>query len=75
MSSKQEQAYTNSHPLVEDTPEEDLLAAGGGGGNSGRFADSRPEIIRSGKTDPVPFVKASKRLSQKGPFECKMGVL
>ena len=35
VSSEQEQTYTNSHPLVEDTPAEDLLAAGGA--NSGRF--------------------------------------
>ena len=35
VSSDQEQTYTNSHPLVEDTPAEDLLAAGGA--NSGRF--------------------------------------
>ena len=34
-SSEQEQTYTNSHPLVEDTPAQDLLAAGGA--NSGRF--------------------------------------
>ena len=30
--------HTNSHPLVEDTPAEDLLAAGGA--NSGRFVRS-----------------------------------
>ena len=35
VSSEQEQTYTNSHPLVEETPAEDLLAAGGA--NSGRF--------------------------------------
>ena len=35
VSSKQEQTYTNSHSLVEDSPAEDLLAAGGA--NSGRF--------------------------------------
>ena len=35
VSTEQEQTYTNSHPLVEDTPAEDLLAAGGA--NSGRF--------------------------------------
>ena len=29
VSFKQEQTYTNSHLLVEDTPAEDLLAAGG----------------------------------------------
>ena len=33
--SEQEQTYPYSHPLVEDTPAEDLLAAGGG--NLGRF--------------------------------------
>ena len=35
VSSEQEQTYTNSHPLAEDTAAEDLLAAGGA--NSGRF--------------------------------------
>ena len=34
-SSEQEQTYTNSQPLVEDTPAQDLLAAGGGGGKFG----------------------------------------
>ena len=35
VSSEQEKTYTNSHPLVEDSPTEDLLAAGDA--NSGRF--------------------------------------
>ena len=35
VSSEQEQTYTNSHPLVEDSPAEDLLAVGGA--NLGRF--------------------------------------
>ena len=30
VSSDWERTYINSHPLVEDTPAEDLLAAGGG---------------------------------------------
>ena len=36
VSTEQEQIYPDSHPLVEDTPAEDLLAAGGA--NSGRFS-------------------------------------
>ena len=35
--SEQEQAHTNSQPLVEDTPAEDLPAAGGA--DWGRFGD------------------------------------
>ena len=42
VSSKQEQTYTNSHPLVGDTSAEDLLAAGGA--NLGRFGARWPRV-------------------------------
>ena len=35
LSSEQGKTYTNSHPLMEETPAKDLPAAGGA--NSGRF--------------------------------------
>ena len=64
ISSEQEQTYTNSHPLVEDAPAEDLLAARGA--NSGRFGArrlfamlywSRPDLDQSAQGVVHHFIK------------------
>ena len=67
VSSEQEQTYTNSHPLVEDTPAEDLLAAGGA--NSGRFgAPLRKKSMHHRGTPPFSVRRPTPRSQSKKPM-------
>ena len=63
VSSEQEHTYTNSHPLVEDAPAEDLLAVRSAlsGGFGARCFLLKPKKLEVEQTWAVPTAQQTKR--------------